>query len=92
MAEWLGSHVPLRRLGVSPVQILGVDMAPLIRPSEVASHIAQPEALTTRIYTYVLGDFGEKEKKKDWQQLLAQVPIFKKQNLNFEPLSLTFAK
>ena len=35
---------------------------------------------TTKIYNYVLGGFGEKkqEKKKDWQQLLARVPIFKK--------------
>ena len=39
---------------------------------------AQPEALTTRIYNYVLGGFGEKKKKEDWQQMLAQVPIFKK--------------
>ena len=30
--------------------------------AEAASHIAQPEALTTRIYNYVLGGFG-KEKK-----------------------------
>ena len=28
------------------------------------SHIAQPEALTTRIYDYVLEGFGEKEKTK----------------------------
>ena len=42
----------------------------------------QPEALTTRIYNYVLGGFGEEKKKKknDWQQMLAQVPIFKKRN------------
>ena len=32
--------------------------------AEAASHIAQPEALTTRIYNYVPGDFGEKKKKK----------------------------
>ena len=31
--------------------------------AEVASHIAQPEALTTRIYNYALGGFGEKKKK-----------------------------
>ena len=30
--------------------------------AEVASHIAQPEALTT--YNYVLGGFGEKKKKE----------------------------
>ena len=35
--------------------------------------------LTTRIYNYVLGGFGEKNKKIDWQQMLAQVPIFQKQ-------------
>ena len=32
MAEWLSSHGPLRRPRVSPVRILGVDMAPLVRP------------------------------------------------------------
>ena len=48
--------------------------------AEVASHIARPEALTTRICNYVLGGFGGKKKKKikDWQQMLAQVRIFKK--------------
>ena len=43
----------------------------------------QLEGPTTKIYNYVLGGFGEGKKKqekkeKDWQQLLAQVPIFKK--------------
>ena len=37
---------------------------------------------TKKIYNYVLRGFGEKKqkekKKEDWQQLLAQVPIFKK--------------
>ena len=45
----------------------------------------QQEGSTTRIYNYVMGGFGEKkqEEKKDWQQLLAQVPIFnKKQRTN----------
>ena len=55
----------------------------------------QPEALTTRIYNYVLGGFGErkkeKKKKKDWQQLLAQVPIFKKK-IFFEKLIDTSLK
>ena len=33
-----------------------------------------------KIYNYILGGFGEeKSREKDWQQLLAQVPIFKKQ-------------
>ena len=32
--------------------------------AEATSHIAQPEGLTTRIYNYVLGGFGEKKGKK----------------------------
>ena len=32
VAKWLSSHSPLRRPRVSPLQVLGVDMAPLIRP------------------------------------------------------------
>ena len=51
--------------------------------AEAASHIPQPEALTTRRYNYVPGGFGEKKKKKkkDWQQMLAQVSVFKKKDL-----------
>ena len=30
----------------------------------MTSHIAQTETLTARIYNYLLGDFGEKKKKK----------------------------
>ena len=51
--------------------------------AEAASHMPQLEGPTTEIYNYVLGGFGEKkqkEKKENWQQLLAQVPIFKKKN------------
>ena len=45
--------------------------------------LRQPEGPAARIYSCVLGGFGEKKKKKgeeeeDWQQKLAQVPIFKK--------------
>ena len=32
MAEWLSSCAPLRQPMVSPVQILGGEMAPLVRP------------------------------------------------------------
>ena len=49
--------------------------------AEAASHVPQLEGPTTEIYNYVLVGFGEKKqgkKKEDWQQLLAQVPIFKK--------------
>ena len=43
----------------------------------------QLEGPTTKIiyiYNYILGAFGEEKQKKkeDWQQLLAQGPIFKK--------------
>ena len=47
----------------------------------MVSYVAQPEVLTTRMYNYVPGGFGEKKKKKkkkDWRQMLAQVPILKK--------------
>ena len=51
-----------------PLWILGMDFGSWAYRSsghvEVVSHIAQPEALTTRIYNYVLGGFGEREKKK----------------------------
>ena len=50
--------------------------------AEVAPHIAQTEGRATGGYNYVLAGFGEKKKgkkeKKDWQQMLAQVPVFKK--------------
>ena len=80
MAEWLSSHTPFRQPGVSPVQILGADVAHSSGHAEVASHITR-EGPPTRIYNYVLAGFWKKKKekkKKDWQQRLAQVPIFKK--------------
>ena len=32
LAKWLSSHAPRQRPRVSLVQILGADMAPLVRP------------------------------------------------------------
>ena len=32
MAQWLSVHIPLQRLGGSPVQIPGADMSPLVKP------------------------------------------------------------
>ena len=44
-----------------------------------ASQVPQLEGPTTKVYNYVLGGFWEKKhKKKDQQQPLAQVPIFRK--------------
>ena len=42
------------------------------------------------MYNYVLGGFGEKKQKKkeDWQQLLAQVPIFTKEQKTLKRLAL----
>ena len=37
-----------------------------------ASHIEELEGLTTRIYNYELGLWGEKKKDEDSQQMLAQ--------------------
>ena len=74
VAEWLSSHAPLRRLRVSPVRILVQTWHRSSGHAEAASHMPQPEGPTTRIYNYVLGAlWGEEE---DWQQMLAQVPIF----------------
>ena len=81
VAKWLCSHTPLQWHRVSLTQTLGSDLI----HAEAESHIAQLEGSTTRIYNYVLGDFGEKKEKKeaaeDWQQMLAQVPIFKKKEI-----------
>ena len=52
---------------------------------EAVSHVAQPEGPTTRINNCILRDLGEKNKKKkneDWEQMLAQVPIFKKKKIH----------
>ena len=58
-------------------------MVPFIRPCWGGIPIAEPEGPTTRIYNYVLEGFGEKnKKKKDQQQMLAEVPIFKKKLLS----------
>ena len=63
-----------------PVRILGADMAPFVRPREVASHTAQPGGPTTKkIYSYILGGLREKKsRKKYWQILLAQCQSLKK--------------
>ena len=64
VAECLGSRTPLWQPGLLLVWILGVDMDYSWGCAEVASHIAQPEALTTRRHIFVLGGFGEEKEKK----------------------------
>ena len=49
--------------------------------AEAVSHIPQLEGPTTKntqLCTGGLWGAEEEEKKEDWQQMLAQVPIFKK--------------
>ena len=46
----------------------------------------QLEGPTTKICNYVPGALGREEEKKDWQQMLAQVPIFKKKKKNIAGL------
>ena len=59
--------------------------------AEAASCIAQPEAFTTRIYNCMPRElWGEEGKKnEDWQQMLAQVPMFKKRKKKNPSLVLT---
>ena len=64
MAEWLSLCTLLQQPRVSPVWILGTDLAPSSSHTEAAAHIAEPEGPTTRIYNYVLGGFEEKKKEK----------------------------
>ena len=66
MAEWLSSHTLLRPPRVSLVRILSAFVARSSGYAEVASHIAQPEALTTRVNSYVLGGlWGEEEEEEE---------------------------
>ena len=83
MAEWLSSVLRFRGPGFRRFGSQAQTWHCLSGHAEVASHVAQPEALTTRIYKNVWGGLWgeeekEEEKKEDWQQMLAQVPIFKK--------------
>ena len=55
-----------------PVQILGVDLEPLISYAEAVSHIEELEWFTIRIYSCVLGLREEEKKEENWQQMLAQ--------------------
>ena len=82
MAEWLSLPAPL---WWPRVRILAWTWHRSSGRIEAASHIPQLEEPATKIYNCVRGCWGDKaeKKKKDWQQLLAQVPIFNKKK---EPL------
>ena len=77
MAEWLSPHALLRWPRVS--RILAWTWHRSSGHIEAVSHMPRLEGPATKIYNYVPGGFSEikQKKNKDWQQLLAQVPIFK---------------
>ena len=64
VAEWLTSCSTSAAQGFTSSDP-GRRHGTAVRPCWGGSHIEQPEALTTRIYNYVLGGFGEKRKKKE---------------------------
>ena len=82
VAEQLSSHTWLQRPGFHRFGSWARTWHRSSGHAQAASHMPQLEGPTARIYNYVPGSFGEKKKnekkKKDWQQMLAQVPIFKK--------------
>ena len=80
VAKWFSSRALLQQPRVPQFRSWAPTWHHLSGHAEAASHIAQPEALTTRIYNYKPEVLGEKKKKKkeDWQQILAQVQIFKR--------------
>ena len=77
MAEWLSLCALTQRPMVLPVQILGTDLAPFIRPCRAGV----PHNTNRRIYNYVLEGFGEKEGEKKWRKMGTDVnsgPVFLK--------------
>ena len=63
----MSSHSALVAQG-SPVWILAWTWHRLSSHAEAASHIAEPEGPTTRMYNYVLGGFGEEKKKEEEEE------------------------
>ena len=73
VAEWLSFCALLRWLRVSLVQILGTDMAPLIKPYwGSVPHATTREGPQLKIYNYVPGDFGKKGKIKSQKKNCSQ--------------------
>ena len=80
VAEWLSSRAPLPWPGVSPVQVLGADMAPLIQPCW--GSIPRATARRTHNWEYTAmywGALGRKRKNK----------ILKKKRKNAIPIKIT---
>ena len=64
MAKWLSSCAPLWQPRVCQFRSRVWTWHYSSGHAEAASHIPEPEGPTTIIHNYVLGDFGEKKKKK----------------------------
>ena len=63
------SHAPLWWPGVHMFKSWAQTLHHSSSHAEAASHIAEPEGPTTRIYNYVLEGFGEKNKKKKKEKI-----------------------
>ena len=79
---------------VLPVQILGADTAPLFRPCWGGVPHSTTRGTHNRNVQLCTGGLWEEEEeegeKKDWQQMLAQVPILKKKKFQREETNLAF--
>ena len=64
MAEWLSSGTPFQWPRFLGFRSWAWTQHCSSSYAEVASHLAEPEGPTTRIYNYVLGGFEEKKKKR----------------------------
>ena len=73
MIEWVSLHAPLRWPGGFSGSDPGQTWHQSSGHAEVAFHIAQSEALTTRICNCILGGFEEKKKKKKPRRLATVV-------------------
>ena len=82
VAEWLSSQLGFSGPGF---RRFGSQVRTWHRSSghaEAASHMPQLEGPTTNIYNYEYwGALGRRRRRKDQQRLLAQAPIFKKQQI-----------
>ena len=71
MAEWLSPRPWLRWPRFHQFGSWALTWHGSLSYAEAASHIAQPEALTTRIYNCVLGAMGRRRKGKRKKKRLA---------------------
>ena len=73
MAKWLSLHAALQQPRVLQFRSWAWTRHRSSGHAEAASHIAQPEALTTSTYNYIPRGFGEKKKTKKERRLATDV-------------------